>query len=97
MTELRKLIRLCQKFPVTEQLLKILPEYGFPVSYLAEGLSRQVYKVRDLPVVIKLEGFKNPGTCWQSPSEIKTIRLVTKSKKYEKRMSDCCSILSIYI
>lgn len=81
MTKTEKLIRLCQKLPI-KIFPDILHNHGFQYEYLGSGLSRQVYKIENLPVVMKLEGIKNYG-CWQSSTEVKVVRLIEKLKKHE--------------
>ena len=74
----KELIRLCRRIQA-EALIDALEAYGVKCEYIGHGLSREVYKVPDLPLVLKVENGSDP---WQSKNELAAIRLINRKSQF---------------
>jgi len=74
----KELIRLCRHIQA-EALIDALEAYGVKCEYIDHGLSREVYRVPDLPLVLKVEKGSDP---WQSKNEVAAIRLINRKSQF---------------
>jgi hypothetical protein len=74
----KELIRFCRRIQA-EALIDALEAYGVTCEYISHGLSREVYKVPNLPLVLKVESGRDP---WQSKNEVAAIRLINRKPQF---------------